>query len=329
MNSDVAEIALMYVLPLGVTFITILQTAASEYRSQKLAGAFLSLIVVVLDCLFYFSKNSFIAYNNDGGLLLAFGSLFFFAILYVIKSDETPAKVANILFAVLMLAGIVGISYWDRPTLVITSQYSAADIAAQNALYQDYITSFQNGTPTKSKKAKATGTQIKVPGAALTEEGVQGQRPARPATLSEGAKARLESYMDESRIVMKRMQEVESAINGFGKLPPNISEADREEWSRKALAISNNAMAINKKALGLFHPHESSEAHAELIQATESLRLAAYSLYTYTLQENAADQKAQLQQAKEQLGQSKIFLDRFIAAIQGLLTNYKEQPEEN
>ena len=38
MNSDVAEIALMYVLPLGVTFITILQTAASEYRSQKLAG---------------------------------------------------------------------------------------------------------------------------------------------------------------------------------------------------------------------------------------------------------------------------------------------------
>ena len=327
MNSDVAEIALMYVLPLGVTFITILQTAASEYRSQKLAGAFLSLIVVVLDCLFYFTKNSFIAYNNDGGLLLAFGSLFFFAILYVIKSDETPAKVANILFAVLMLAGIVGISYWDRPTLVITSQYSAADIAAQNALYQDYITSFQNGTPTTSKKNKVTGTQIKNSGA--TGENVQGQRPAKPATLTEGAKARLESYMDESRIVMKRMQEVESAINGFGKLPPNISEADREEWSRKALAISNNAMAINKKALGLFHPHESSEAHAELIQATESLRLAAYSLYTYTLQENAADQKTQLQQAKEQLGQSKIFLDRFIAAIQGLLTNYKEQPEEN
>ena len=67
MNSDVAEIALMYVLPLGVTFITILQTAASEYRSQKLAGAFLSLIVVVLDCLFYFSKNSLIAYNNAKG----------------------------------------------------------------------------------------------------------------------------------------------------------------------------------------------------------------------------------------------------------------------
>ena len=325
MNSDVAQVALMYVLPLGVTFITILQTAASEYRSQKLAGAFLSLIIVVLDCLFYFTKNSFIAYNNDGGLLLAFGSMFFFAILYVIKSDETPAKVANILFAVLMLAGIVGISYWDRPTLVITSQYSAADIAAQNALYQDYITSFQSGTPTKAKKAKVSGTQINMP-----TVGADGQEQrSKPVTLSEGAKARLESYMDESRLVMKRMQEVESSINGFGTLPQNISEADREEWSRKALAISNNAMAINKKALGLFHPHESSEAHAELIQATESLRLAAYSLYTYTLQENTADQKAQLQQAKEQLGQSKIFLDRFIAAIQGLLTNYKEQPEEN
>ena len=325
MNSDVAQVALMFVLPLGVTFITILQTAASEYRSQKLAGAFLSLIIVVLDCLFYFSKNSFIAYNNDGGLLLAFGSLFFFAILYVIKSDETPAKVANIIFAVLMLAGIVGISYWDRPTLVITSQYSAADIAAQNALYQDYITSFQSGTPTKVKKAKVSGTQINTP--TVNADG-QEQR-SKPATLSEGAKARLESYMDESRAVMRRMQEVENAINSFGTLPQNVSEADREEWSRKALAISNNAMAINKKALGLFHPHESSEAHAELIQATESLRLAAYSLYTYTLQENVADQKAQQQQAKEQLGQSKIFLDRFIAAIQGLLTNYKEQPEEN
>ena len=326
MNSDVAQVALMYVLPLGVTFITRLQTAASEYRSQKLAGALLSLIIVVLDCLFYFTKNSFIAYNNDGGLLLAFGSLFFFAILYVIKSDETPAKVANILFAVLMLAGIVGISYWDRPTLVITSQYSAEDIAAQNALYQDYITSFQSGTPTKAnKKARVSGTQVNMPAVGADDQ----EQRSKPVTLSEGAKARLESYMDESRLVMKRMQEVENSINGFGTLPQNISEADREEWSRKALAISNNAMDINKKALGLFHPHESSEAHAELIQATESLRLAAYSLYTYTLQENAADQKAQLQQAKEQLGQSKIFLDRFIAAIQGLLTNYKEQPEEN
>lgn len=325
MNSDVAQIALMYVLPLGVTFITILQAAASEYRSQKLAGAFLSLIIIVLDCLFYFAKNSFIAYNNDGGLLLAFGSLFFFAILYVVKSDETPVKVANILFAVLMLAGIVGISYWDRPTLVITSQYTAEDIAAQNAMYQDYITSFQNDTPTKAKKSRVSGTQVNTPAANVSGQ----EQKARPATLSEGAKARLESYMDESRKVIKRMQEVESAINGFGKLPQNISEADREEWSRRALAISNNAMAINKKALGLFHPHESSEAHAELIQATESLRLAAYSLYTYTLQENASEQKVQMQQAKDQLSQSKISLERFIAAIQGLLTNYKEQPEEN
>ena len=325
MNSDVAQIALMFVLPLGITFITILQAAASEYRSQKMAGAFLSLIIVVLDCLFYFAKNSFIAYNNDGGLLLSFASLFFFAILYVVKSDETPAKVANILFAVLMLSGIVGISYWDRPTLVITSQYTAEDIAAINAMNQDYISSFQNGTPTSTKKGTVSGTKVNVPAA---NTGRPEQR-AKPATLSEGAKARLESYMDESRKVIKRMQEVESAINGFGRLPQNISETDREEWSRKALAISNNAMAINKKALGLFHPHESSEAHAELIQATESLRLAAYSLYTYTLQENASEQKTQMQQARDQLSQSKISLERFIAAVQGLLTNYKEQPEEN
>ena len=326
MNQDVAQIALMYVLPLGVTFITILQSAAAATRGQKMVGALLSFIIVILDCLFYFAKNSFIAYNTDGGLLLAFGSLFFFAILYIVKSEETPEKVANGIFAALMLASIVGISYWDRPTLIITSQYTPEEIAAQNALYQDYITSFQDGAPAKSKKSKVTGTQVRTPGAA--GEGVQGQKPARPATLTEGAKARLESYMDESRAVMKRMQEVERAINSFGTLPPNIGEKEREEKSRQALAISNNAMAINKKALGLFHPHESSEAHAELIQATESLRLAAYSLYTYTLQENADEQRVQKQQAKDQLAQSKVSLERFISAIQALLINYQPQQEE-
>jgi len=326
MNQDVAQIALMYVLPLGVTFITILQSAAAETRGQKMVGALLSLIVVILDCLFYFAKNSFIAYNNDGGLLLAFGSLFFFAILYIVKSEETPEKVANGLFAALMLTSIVGISYWDRPTLVITSQYTAEDIAAQNALYQDYISSFQGDAPTQ-KRGKVSGTQVNVPGAPAGAN-VQGQKPARPATLTEGAKARLDSYMDESRKVIKRMQEVESAINSFGTLPPNIGEKEREEKSRQALAISNNAMAINKKALGLFHPHESSEAHTELIQATESLRLAAYSLYNYTLQENADEQRSQRQQAKEQLAQSKASLERFISAVQALLTNYQSQPEE-
>jgi hypothetical protein len=327
MNQDVAQIALMYVLPLGVTFITILQSAAAETRGQKMVGALLSFIVVILDCLFYFAKNSFIAYNNDGGLLLAFGSLFFFAILYIVKSEETPEKVANGIFAALMLASIVGISYWDRPTLIITSQYTPEEIAAQNAMYQDYITSFQEGTPAKSKKSKVSGTQVNVPGAPAGEN-VQGQKPARPATLTEGAKARLDSYMDESRKVMKRMQEVENAINSFGTLPPNIGEKEREEKSRQALAISNNAMAINKKALGLFHPHESSEAHTELIQATESLRLAAYSLYNYTLQENADEQRVQRQQAREQLAQSKVSLERFISAIQALLINYQPQQEE-
>ena len=326
MNQDLAQIALMYVLPLGVTFITILQSAAAETRGQKMVGALLSFIIVILDCLFYFAKNSFIAYNTDGGLLLAFGSLFFFAILYIVKSEETPEKVANGIFAALMLASIVGISYWDRPTLVITSQYSAEDIAAQNAMYQDYINSFQ-GDNSSQRTGKATGTHVRVPsGAAGTE--VQGQRPAKPVTLTEGAKARLDSYMDESRKVIKRMQEVENAINSFGTLPLNISEKEREEKSRQALAISNNAMAINKKALGLFHPHESSEAHTELIQATESLRLAAYSLYNYTLQENADEQRVQKQQARDQLAQSKVSLERFISAIQALLINYQPQQEE-
>lgn len=44
-----------------------------------------------------------------------------------------------------MLAAFIGIAYWERPTLLVASEYTPAEIAAQNAKYQDYIASFQNG----------------------------------------------------------------------------------------------------------------------------------------------------------------------------------------
>lgn len=318
MNMDIAQIALMFVLPLGITFVTILQSAAAEYRYQKITGAMFSLIVVAMDCLFYFTKNSFIAYNTDGGMLLAFASMFFLALLYMTLSELRPAKVANGILAALMLAAFIGIAYWDRPTLVIKSGYSPAEMAEQNARYQDYISSFQNGEGGKWKTAP------KQQASAGTAVAAGGQKPA----LSEGTKDRLSKYAEETAKVIERMNAVIASMEAYEPLPSNISDAERETRGNQALAINNNAMAINKKVLGLFHPHESSEVHAELIQATESLRLATYSLYTYALQENPNEQIAQYKQSRSQIAQTKISLERFSIGIQNLTSNNQTQTIE-
>ncbi|MCQ2054944.1 MAG: hypothetical protein MJY82_06590 [Fibrobacter sp.] len=319
MYLGIAEIALMFVLPLGITFITILQTASADYRSQKITGAIFSLCVIVMDCLFYFDKNAFISYNTDGGLLLAFASLFFFGLLYVVRSDDRPAKFANLLFSALMLAAFIGIAYWERPTLLVASEFTAAQIAEQNARYQDYISSFQEGKGGKWKAAPRStarkGTVVDMP----SED--------RPQ-LSESAKPRLARYIEESEKVIARMQAVMEAIDSYEPIPPNISDAEREQRGSQALAINNNATAINKRALGLFHPHESTEAHTELIQASESLRLAAYSLYTYSLQEDPEEQMTQYKQSRNQIAQTKICLERFRIDIQNLLSNNQPQLEE-
>ena len=319
MNQDVANIALMFVLPLGITFITILQSAASERNTHKLVGAILSLFIVVMDCLFYFAKNSFISYNADGGLLLAFASLALMGVLYTLNSEELPPKIANGIFTALMLAAFIGIAYWERPTLLVASEYTPAEIAAQNAKYQDYIASFQNGDGGKWVDAPRAPAQK---GSAVQADG----RPQPPkAPMSEASRDRLDKYLDECSKVIARMNAIMGAIENFGTLPANISEADREQKSQQALAINNNATALNKKTLGLFHPHESSEAHSEIIQASESIRLAAYSLYTYTLQENVQEQANQYNQSKTQIAQARASLERFWNDIQNLKLNYQLQ----
>ena len=323
MNQDVANIALMFVLPLGITFITILQSAASERNSHKLAGAILSFLIVVMDCLFYFAKNSFISYNADGGLLLAFASLALMGVLYTMNSEELPPKIANGIFTALMLAAFIGIAYWERPTLLVTSEYTPAEIAAQNAKYQDYIASFQNGDGGKWVEAPRSQFQK----AAAVQGDGRPQAPKGP--MSEASRERLDKYLDECSKVIARMNAIMGAIENFGTLPANISEADREQKSQQALAINNNATALNKKTLGLFHPHESSEAHSEIIQASESIRLAAYSLYTYTLQENVQEQANQYSQCKSQLAQARASLERFWNDIQNLKTNYQPQQAVN
>ena len=307
----------MMVLPLGITFTAILMSASADTRSQKLLGAFLSFLIVAMDCIFFFMKNSFIAYNCDGGLLLSFASLFFFAIICFVRFDDRAAKAGNIFFAFFMLAAFMGIAYWDRPTFIPTSDYSADQIAAMNTKYQDYIASFENGE----------GGKILPNPNSVAHHRVRTGGQASRSSNDDKDLSRLESYLVDAETVIKRMHDITKAMEAFGTLPSNISESERETRSNQALAINNNAVALNKKVLGLFHPHESSDAHKELIQASECVRLAAYALYSYTLQENPEQQLIQYKQSRDQIGQMKIYLKRFWNATEALQSN-NQQPTE-
>ena len=307
----------MMVLPLGITFTAILMSVSADTRTQKMMGVFLSFLIVVMDCIFYFAKNSFITYNCDGGLLLSFASLFFFAIISFIRFEDRAAKAGNIFLAFFMLSAFMGIAYWDRPTFIPTSDYTAAELAAMNSQYQDYIASFENGEggkilPNKSKASAHAGNS-----------GASAKKNKEDGSLS-----RFESYLVDAETVIKRMTDVITAIDNFEPLASNISEAEREKRSSQALAINNNAVALNKKVLGLFHPHESSEAHTELIQASECVRLAAYALYSYTLQENPEQQLILYRQSRDQIAQMKIYLKRFWSVIDVLQSNNQQQTEQ-
>ncbi len=318
MNQQVADIALMYVLPLGITFTAILQAVSADTRYHKLLAVLFSVVIVIMDCIFYFAKNSFITYNCDGGLLLAFGSLFIMGFIHALKCEDLPSKIGHYIFCFFMFSGFLGIAYWDRPTFIPTQDYSPAEISAMNAQYQDYIASFAEGNEGKTVKA-----QPKHPVA-----GDPGEQPSATRPLSESALSRLDSYTTEAQSVIVRMRSIAESILNFQKLPANISEPERENRGRQALAISNNAVALNKKVLGLFHPHESSEAHSELIQASESVRLAAYSLYNYAIQENPEDQQTQYSQAMSQVVQMNTHINSFWADIENLKQNYQPQTKE-
>jgi hypothetical protein len=318
MNQQIADIALMMVLPLGITFTAILMSVSAETRTKIMMGVFLSFLIVAMDCIFFFAKNSFIAYNCDGGLLLSFASLFFFAIIGFIRFDDRAAKVGNIFLAFFMLSAFMGIAYWDRPTFIPTSDYTAEEIAAMNTKYQDYIASFQNGE----------GGQI-LPGSDhMVRHRIRTGDQAGKAGSDDKDLSRLDSYLVDAETVIKRMQDIINSMDAFGTLPSSISESEREMRSSQALAINNNAIALNKKVLGLFHPHKSSDAHKELIQASECVRLAAYALYSYTLQENPEQQLIQYRQSRDQIGQMKIYLKRFWNATEALQSNNQQQTEQ-
>lgn len=326
MNQQVADIALMYVLPLGITFTAILQAVTAYTHYHKLLSILMSVAIVAMDCVFYFAKNSFIMYNCDGGLLLTFSSLFVLAFIHALKCDDLPSKIGHYFFAFFMFVGFLGMAYWDRPTFIPTQDYSPAEIAAVNAKYQDYIASFSEDGKT-SKKASKVQKKGNAPADPVVSQSEPQEPPKVEHTLSGAALERLDSYTSEAKNVISRMQNIAESIRNF-KLPADISEQERETRSRQALAISNNAVALNKKVLGLFHPHESSEAHSELIQASESVRLAAYSLYSYSVQENPEEQQNQYSQAKSQLSQMNTYIDRFWVDIENLKSNYQSQTNE-
>lgn len=302
----------MLVLPLGITFTAILQSAAAYTRTQKFIGALLSLVIVAMDCVFYFAKNSYIAYTFDGSLLLSFASLSILGIIFAIRSEDQATKVGNIFLSVFMFAGFVGLASWERPTLLPVAKYTSYEqVMMQNAKYQDYIQSFENGNGGKilpnPKKAKSQ---------------LAGSNGSVKDTHSQD---RISSYISNAEILIARMQEITSSIDEFEPLSSNISESEREARSSQALAINNNAAAINRKVMGLYHPHNATEAHSELIQASESIRLAAYSLYNYTLREDPEEQLAQYKQARNQIAQMNAALKRFRNNIENLTNNQPQQ----
>lgn len=292
MNQQIVDISLMMVLPLGVTFISILMSASAETRMAKILGILISLVIVAMDCVFYFAKNSFVAYNCDGALLLTFVSLLLFATICSIRSEDRASKAGFTFMALFMLSGFIGIAYWDRPTLIPLS--NSHDISAANAEYQDYINSFDNANHDNLQNSQVA------------------QKSKHTANTKNTSQSnRLQVYLNEADIVINRLEEIVALIDDFEPLPANITESEREKRSSQALSINNKAQTINRKALGLFHPHESSEIHKDLIQASECVRLSAYALYSYSMQDNPEQQYILYSQARDQLGQMRIYLKRF------------------
>ena len=144
MNQGIAEIALIYALPLAISFVTLFATATNPGRNTKVVGAILSTLTIVIDCLFYFVKNTIIVQNVEGGILLSFFLLFLFSILCLVQSEEWSTRASFLLFSMCMLIGCIGTACFERPTLALTSSYSPSDFVTYNKKYEDYISSFDN-----------------------------------------------------------------------------------------------------------------------------------------------------------------------------------------
>lgn len=311
MNQGIAEITLIYALPLGISFITLFATAAHSGRNTKVIGAILSTLTIVIDCLFYFVKDTIIVQNVEGGILLSFFLLFLFGLLCMVQSEEWSSRISFLLFSMCMLTGFIGTACFEHPTLVFTSAYSPAELVAANKQYEDYISSFDQK---KEKKPQHAKPAAKAKRAAPKED-------SDDVELSPDVLDRLESYDEKADDVVNKMFDVMRSIDSFGPLEPNASEMEREKKSQQALAINNKATSINRKAIGLFHPLETRDAHAELVRATEKLRNATHTLYAYCLLEDPSEQMKKYTQARDQMIDAKKHIDQYQKIIKSLKTN--------
>ena len=313
MTLGIAEMALIYALPLGISFVTLFTMAATHGRNAKIAGVFLSTLTIVVDCLFYFVQNTIITQNVEGGLLLTFFLLFLFGLLCLVQSEEWSLRVSFLLFSMCMLTGLVGTACYEHPALVFTSSYSPADNNSQDKKYEEYISSFDKANidqkPSKARNANGE-----------SEDDDDGEIELAPDVMD-----RLENYTDKTDIVIDRMFDIMRSIDSFEPIEQNISEINREKRSQQALAINNKASSANRKAIGIFHPHQAREAHSELIQATEILRSASHDLYAYCLLEDPAEQAKKYTQARNMIVDAKKHIDQFHKIIKNLKTNNQPQ----
>ena len=318
MNQGIAEITLIYGLPLGISFVTLFATATSPGRHTKVIGAILSTLTIVIDCLFYFVKNTIILQNVEGGILLSFFLLFLFSIFCIVQSEEWSTRASFLLFSMCMLIGCIGTACYERPTLVLTSSYSPTDFVASNKKYEDYISSFDNAN-SENKVAEKENTAVQNSSKTTSEE------IDEDADLAPEVMDRLDTYADKAETVIDKMFDIMRSIDSFEPVEQNASEMEREKRSQQALAINNKATLLNRKAIGIFHPMAAREAHSELVQASETIRSASHTLYSYCLLEDPQEAMKKYTQARDLIVIAKRHIEKFNKIIQNLTNTQPQQ----
>ena len=309
MNQGIAEITLIYALPLGISFVTLFTTAATPGRNTKVVGAILSTLTVVIDCLFYFVKNTIIVQNVEGGILLSFFLLFLFGLLCLVQSEEWSTRISFLLISMCMLTGLIGTACFEHPTLVLTSSYSPAELISANKKYEDYISSFDKASNDKAKPEARRSSRNQED----LESDAEDDDEYTPEVMG-----RLDSYAEKAEMLTGKMLDIIRSIETFQPMEQNISEMKRENISQQALALNNKATSLNRKAIGLFHPLQARDAHAELVEASESLRGAAHTLYASCLQEDPGEQTQKFMQARKMVLETQKHIDQFNKLIQSL-----------
>ena len=316
MNQGIAEIALIYVLPLGISFVTLFATATTYGRNTKVVGAILSTLTIVIDCLFYFVKNTIIVQNVEGGILLSFFLLFLFSILCMVQTEEWSARAQFLFFSLCMLTGCIGTACFERPTLVLTSSYSPTEFVTHNKKYEDYISSFDNAYNENKNQGNDNAVVQNSGKLSDADDDVE----ITPEVMD-----RLDTYVDKAETIIDKMFEIMRSVDSFEPMEQNAGEMEREKRSQQALAINNRATSLNRKAVGIFHPLEAREAHTELVQASETIRSASHTLYSYCLIEDPQEAEKKYMQARDLTVIAKRHIDKFNKIIKSLTNNQPQQ----